>query len=400
MRSRASSRRHLLRGVGALTLLAGAVSAGGGKAMSAAASSPDGDPWTPLLDDPDAVIVDGRLLGERVRILIDTGSAVTVVDAAVAQRLGLKSAGSRSVRGDIGSVTLGAGGDLALWVGGAKLETDRYLVTDFRSIFGSDDGAPHLILGVDVLRNEVLEIDFPARRLALWPRDRFRPGTDAERFAVARSARGQLSIPVVFEGKEPVAAALDLGSTNPLTVSPALAEAQGLLTGRQISSAATGGVDGISISRTVSVATLQVGRTSVQDVPCEVLAKTDPTLAPARLGLPVLERYLFTLDVTGGTLWLRPAPRLLAASFKRDLSGLGLAVQRGHLRVVHVAQGGPAASAGWREGESITAVNGVPIGPDYVTGGLAAWRYGPVGAKAVLRLSDGSERILVLRRYY
>ncbi len=310
MRSGVSSRRHLTLGLGSLALLAGAVSATGDGAMSAAATPKTRAPWTPLLADPDAVIVVGTLLGERVRILIDTGSAATVVDAAAAQRLGLKPARSRTVRGDIGWVALGAGDDLAFDVGGVRLATDRYLVTDFQPIFGSDAGAPHLILGVDALRDEVLEIDFPTRRLALWPRDGFRPASDAARFAVARSARGQLSIPIAFDGKEPVAAALDLGSSNPLTVSPTLAEAQGLLLGRLVSSAATGGIDGISISRTVSVATLQVGQGLLKDVPCEVLARTDSGLVPARLGLPVLERYGFALDVTGGTLWLRPAPAM------------------------------------------------------------------------------------------
>ncbi|WP_394760720.1 aspartyl protease family protein [Phenylobacterium sp.] len=368
--------------------------------MSAPAAPKSSDLWTPLLADPDAVIVTGVLLGERIRVLIDTGSAATVVDAAFAQRVGLKPAGIRSVRGDIGSVALGAGGDLAFEVGGAKLATSRYLVTDFRPIFGADPGAPNLILGVDALKDDVLEIDFPARRLAIWPRDGFQAGTDAERFAVARSARGQLSIPVAFEAKAPVVAALDLGSSNPLTVSPALAEALGLLQGRQVSSAATGGVDGISISRTVSVATLRIGRGLLKDVPCEVLAKTDSSLVPAKLGLPILERYGFALDVTGGTLWLQPAPRLVTAPFQRDLSGLGLAVVADRLRVVHVALGGPAALAGWREGESITAVNGAPIGPDYVAGGLSRWRYGPVGAKVLLSLADGSKRTLVLQRYY
>jgi S1-C subfamily serine protease len=68
--------------------------------------------------------------------------------------------------------------------------------------------------------------------------------------------------------------------------------------------------------------------------------------------------------------------------------------------VVHVAQGGPAALAGWRDGETITAVNGMAIGPDYVARGLAQWRYGPVGAKVELSMSDGSKRTIVLQRYY
>lgn len=45
-------------------------------------------------------------------------------------------------------------------------------------------------------------------------------------------------------------------------------------------------------------------------------------------------------------------------------------------------------------------MNGVPIALDYLTGGAAGWRYGPVGAKALLSLSDGSQRTLVLQRYY
>lgn len=368
--------------------------------MSAPAAPKSGNRWTPLLADPDAVIVTGTVLGERVRVLIDTGSAATMVDAALAERLGLKPAESRGVRGDVDSVTLSAGDTLGFEVGGVKLATDRYFVTDFRPIFGADSGAPHVILGIDVLKDAVLDMDLPARRLAIRPRAGFQPGKDSERFAVARSARGQLFIPIVLEGKAPVVAALDLGSSNPLTVSPALADTLGLLQGRQVSSAATGGIDGISISRTISVSKLQLGQSPLNDVPCEVLAKTDASLVPAKLGMPVLERFGFALDVTGGALWLRPASRLLAAPFQRDLSGLGLALEADRLRVVHVAVGGPAALAGWREGESIIAVNGVKITADYVTGGLARWRYGPEGSRAVLSLSDGSERRLVLQRYY
>jgi predicted aspartyl protease len=400
MHGGARSRRSVLCAGGLLALLTGSASAIGGRSMSEPVTPTPGGPWTPLLGDPDAVIVAGTLLGERVRVLIDTGAAATIVDRPLAQRLGLKTEGIRSVRGDIGSVTLDAGGDLTIQVGGAKVTARRFMVTDLSPIFGAAGGAPNLIMGADALRDVVLEIDFPARRLALWPRLSFAPPPGTERFTVTKSVRGQLAISIALERHAAVAAALDLGSSNPLTVSPGLAEAQGLLQGRQVSSAATGGVDGISISRTVSVATLQVGQSLLKDIPCEVLAKTDATLVPAKLGLPVLERYLFALDVTGSMLWLQPAQRQLGAPFRRDLSGLGLAIEADRLRVVHVAKGGPAALAGWRDGETIAAVNGMAIGPDYVAGGLAQWRYGPVGTKVVLSMGDGSKRTIVLQRYY
>lgn len=369
-------------------------------AVSAPLVPKSGDAWSPLLADPDGVQVAGVVLGEPVRVLIDTGSAATIVDSALTRRLALAAVGSRSVRGDVGSVTLGEGHDLAIEIGARRLRIPHYVVTDFVPIFGTDAGAPNLILGLDALQDVVLEIDFPLRRLALWPRETFTLPSAAKALPVAKSARGQLSVAVALEQHEAVAAAIDLGSSNPLTISPALAEAQGLLQGRPVSSAATGGVDGISISRTVSVATLSVGQTVLKDVPCEVLAKADPSLAPVKLGLPVLERYRLALDAAGGKLWLQPAPSRLAQPFRRDLSGLGLAVEGDRLRVVHVAKGGPAAEAGWREGESIVAVNGAPIRPDYAAGALAGWRYGPAGTTVVLSLAVGSKRNLVLRRYY
>ncbi len=303
------SRRRVLGAMGSFAILAGATA--GGRAIRAPSPTKPRGRWTPLLADPDAVTVMGTMLGGQVRVLIDTGSAATVVDAVLARRLGLSPAGSVGVRGDIGSVALTAGGQLDIDVGNVKLTTTRYLVTDLAPIFGGNAAAPGVILGLDALGDIILDIDFPARRLALWPRNVFQPANDADRLAVTKSARGQLSVVVALEGHGPVAAAIDMGSSNPLTVSPALADVMGLLSGRKVSSAATGGVDGISISRTVSVATLQIGPSLLHDVPCEVLAKTDPTLVQAKLGMPVLERFLFALDVTGETLWLRPSQHLL-----------------------------------------------------------------------------------------
>lgn len=398
MRMRQDSRRGVMGTIASFAALTGASAAFGGHAKPCWAASASKARWAPFLADPDAVMVTGALVGERIRVLIDTGSAATLVDRALANRLGLTTAGSLRVRGDIGSVALSAGDHLSLDISGVKLATSRYLVADFAPIFGAD--APGLILGLDALRNVILDIDFPGRRLIFRPREGFQADKSAQRLDLTRSARGQLAVPVVIEGHDPVAAAIDLGSSNPLTLAPSLADALALLRGRRISSAATGGVDGVSISRTISVTSLQVAGATLRDVPCEVLAKTEPTLFPAKLGLPVLERYRLALDVMGGVLWLGPAPRLLALPFKRDLSGLGLAVEPDRLRVVHVARGGPADLAGWHEGESVLAVNGAPIGPDYVTVGLAGWRYGPVGTKAVLTLSDGTVRTLVLQRYY
>lgn len=235
------TRRALLARMGSMAFATGATLAVAKKATSATVARNPKTLWSTLLPDPDAVMVGGTVQGERLRILIDTGSAMTVVDAALAKRLGLASTGARSVRGDVGSVTLGAGSDLSLDLGGTHFAVERYLVTDFAPIFGADGGSPNVILGIDALRDAILAIDFTARRLAFLPRDAFRPWPGAERFAVTKSLRGQLSLPIVLEGHDPVAAAIDLGSSNPLTVTPALAEAQTLMRGRRISSAATGG---------------------------------------------------------------------------------------------------------------------------------------------------------------
>ncbi len=63
-------------------------------------------------------------------------------------------------------------------------------------------------------------------------------------------------------------------------------------------------------------------------------------------------------------------------------------------------RGGPAETSGWAIGDTICAVGGQPIGPDYTSSPLARWSAGAPGTVVMLTPCSGRPRKLVLRRFY
>jgi C-terminal processing protease CtpA/Prc len=105
------------------------------------------------------------------------------------------------------------------------------------------------------------------------------------------------------------------------------------------------------------------------------------------------------LDPAAGHMLLG-ATRESDAPTLRSTSGLLLALAGERLRVLHVMRGSPAAAAGWREGDSICAVDGTRIGPAYARSPLAGWPAGPAGRTVTLDDCTGTRRTLTLRRFY
>ena len=68
--------------------------------------------------------------------------------------------------------------------------------------------------------------------------------------------------------------------------------------------------------------------------------------------------------------------------------------------MTHVAAGSPAAADGWRVGETIAAIDGQPIGADYIAGPQSRWNTAPAGTAVALSMGDGSQRLLTLGDYY
>jgi C-terminal processing protease CtpA/Prc len=95
-----------------------------------------------------------------------------------------------------------------------------------------------------------------------------------------------------------------------------------------------------------------------------------------------------------------PDAKAIAEPFPHDRSGLSVAYEGDHLRVVSVASGSPGAAGGWKDGDLITAIDGRPIGAGFMGTEQSRWGAGDAGRRVRLTGSDGKVRTLVLQDYY
>ena len=282
-------------------------------------------------------------------------------------------------------------------LGGTSLALTRVLAAPLSSLKETLGRPVSMILGQDAFATKLLEIDLPNRKLSMGERLRTAIPPAFRRIALTRGPRGRRCITVSIEGVA-TPAIFDLGSSNPVMLARGFAARGRFLTDRRLSSAATRTLAGIEVSTTCLLQGLTVAGFSVRDAPAEVFSSWSCRDVPANVGLPIFQDFRMVVDFAGDSLWLARI-REMQTPFKMDRSGLGIALERNCLRVVHVALGSPAEASGWRIAERITAVDGQLIGADYVESGLCQWRYGDPGRVVTLRTPDGRSRHLILSDY-
>ena len=87
-------------------------------------------------------------------------------------------------------------------------------------------------------------------------------------------------------------------------------------------------------------------------------------------------------------------------TFTKDRSGMTLQARDGRLLVLYVADGSPAAAAGWRAGDEIVAINGEAVAALLLPVPSPAGALGRPAEKVVLTKADGSTATIVLADYY
>ncbi len=334
--------------------------------------------------------------------LLDTGASSTVLDSAFAARIGVVAARTIEARGFGGRTTAGVGRDVALGVGAARFEGLAPAILDLSDAARRSGHEIPVIVGEDVFERAVVDVDVPGRTLAFLAPETFEPPPDATRVPLGRA--GYLrTAPVSVEGREEIAASVDLGCGYPLVLQHAYWSRAGLLERRRKSTGLALGVGGVFEQTAATLTAIRFGGVEFPGVPAGFLPVEASTpgarSTPAVLGLPVLARFHLWIDFPHDALHLRPDAARLRSSFARDRLGLTLEAEPGVLRVIHVAAGSPAAAAGFRVGELLAAIDGRAA---------ASWtpperrELGdrPVGTFVTIRLADGTSRRVVLADYY
>jgi len=311
----------------------------------------------PFPDCGKTVLLPVRVNGHEPRLFIlDSGANSMALDNGFADSIGLHPTGTGAGTG------AGAGpvrfrryprDSVEFSIGGVSFRSDRTISVDFSNQPGILGYSVAGLLGTDFFRRVVVEVDYDARFVRLY---------DPAHFS---SPAGAETIPITFDHDVPHVTAR-------LTVAGRPARARRLL----VDSGSEDAVDdslllesrgplrevlgGVGSGQTYKVVFGRIERFELGRFMLENL----PSVAPgvSLIGGEVLRRFRCTFDYTRERLLLVPG-RHLRDAVPEDLSGLTLRLTEDgtRLRIEDVVRGSPAAGAGLRKDEQVTAIDGATV---------------------------------------
>lgn len=336
--------------------------------------------------------------GMKVSAMVDTGAGRTVLDRALAARLGIATRLGFNVAGITADSQGEFADDLKIDIGDLTLTGIKAGVLDLGPLSTQVDDPIGIILGRELFANTRADIDFIDNQIEF-----FDPASPTKiplvpPLRLQQSVRGTPHIPLVIGPGLSIEAGFDIGYNAALLLSPSYADQMGLLRGKRVSTVASQGVEGISVNRVATLDSVRLGDTTIANVPIEIPSSWTRSM-PAVLGLEILKRFHIVTDYPHERAWFSPYRSLIGQPLPKDRSGIGAAPFPEGLLVVHVAKGSPAELAGLMARDQIVAIDGEKIDANYIS---THPRMGtrPSGTAFSLSLSDGRILHLELADYY
>jgi len=366
---------------------------------------PAASAWSPMtLYRGSYIFAAGAVNGTPVELLLDSGAGMTVLDRSFADSLGIATAGEVVARGTVGESSASFAKGLTVRIGPLELMDVTAAVIDLSGIAARLGRPLPVILGKEVFHTLVVDVDYPGERIRFHEPEGFRYEGPGRRLPVHAAEGGHKQIEISVEELPPALVGLDTGAGAALDLFGPYVEEHRLLEGRApVSQGLTGGVGGMASQTLASLKRGEIAGYLLRDVPIGIPQTEKGAFATKRaagnLGTGILKRFHVYFDYAHDCLWLEADPQSIAAPFERNRSGLILDRKDGALEVLLVAPGSPAEAAGWKAGERIAAVDGVPVGDRYLEA-VDRFGTGEEGRTVRLTLEGGGDRSLTLRRYY
>jgi hypothetical protein len=291
--------------------------------------------------------IEARIAKTRLTMLYDTAE-FSAIDPAAMRRAGLTVYPAAAGAEPTARIP-------ELGIGGVTLRHRTVAVRDLSRLTAAEGIAVDGVIGVELARRLVVELDYEGRRMVL-----LRPDT----FVAPPQAT---SIPLVSAGRIPAIAgridgsiatlALDTGSASGLVIGDGFAAAHGFAQKWHAVPAFVGLGGGMQKVGAIGRAgSLELGVLGVAQ-PAAWLSDAVPPATDAILGNELLARYDVILDVGHGHVWLQPN-RLSDAPDEIDRAGMALDGSGGKYVVAAVIPQGPAERAGLRGGDLVEMVGG------------------------------------------
>jgi hypothetical protein len=355
--------------------------------------------WVPFTLTPgNQILFDATLDGRKVSAILDTGVSVTLLarTSAALVPAKVKAGGTAAAIG--GAVPIGWMATGRISFGGVERRGGSVAVAALPAAATGRTEAVDLLVGRDLLAKGALDIDFANRRFRVLPSGRLPFAGATAPLTISRERR-VYETRMTLGTRRLAPVVVDTGDGASVTIAAPEWRAAAL-PGVTSTSAIGFGLAGPLVTDLAIVPSLKLGTLTTGEVELRVEPAGGFSQAigvAGRIGSSFLQHYRVLLDPGAGRMVLRlddPKPPL------RSTSGILLGVAKDRLNVLHVMRGGPAAAAGWRAGETICAIDGVPVPADYAENRMAAWSIGAPGTVVRLKLCGGEERRLTLRRFY
>lgn len=343
--------------------------------------------------------------GHPLQFMLDSGGANILMPAA-AKSAGIQSKGALE-GGGVGkkSVNTGFGKVKDLTLGGKVTLSNQLFgvlpIPGFDWVEGTRfDG----LVGYEVFKRFVVRIDYAAQKLTfMLPKD-FKP------------ADAGTAVPFVFLGHIPGIKGsidgipgefeIDTGSRAGLSLLAPFVKAHDLDSRYKTTPATVvgWGVGGGAHGRVARGGTLMIGSVAVHDPVVELSTATKGAFAEKQvagnIGGAILKHFTVTFDYANQTMYLKPN-KDHGAPMNYDRSGMWINATAAGFVVKALMSGGPAARAGLKVGDVITAVDGKPASGIALSDMRAMLRDDAPGTKVKLAVGHAGKTrsvTLVLRR--
>lgn len=343
------------------------------------------------------IFVRATVNGRPVLAMLDSGASSTVLDRRFASRLGLSQAGDLTGQGAGGSTQYSVVKGLEVQLGDLGWNGGDAVAIDLSAVEKQVDHALPIVLGGELFRDAVVEIDFKRRRIAFHKPSSFRAAPNAHAVALTPAGENQ-AISVLVEGR-PAKLLFDLGNAGAVDLFPRFWEQPGFVGNRRTSTTFAGGVGGMSVQKVTMLRTIALGGATFKEVPSRLEDRQSSLAARSgdldgNIGMGVLSRFHLVVDFPHHRVLFEP-PVDVDTPFRVNHAGLTLQPGSMGSKVLYVAPKSPAAIAGINVGNVIVAVDGRSA-----AGRDGTWQDGPIGRTVRLRLADGQEKTVTLARYF
>jgi hypothetical protein len=314
------------------------------------------------------VIVSARIDGRGpYPFLVDTGGH-NILTPVTAKALGIGSEGHATSGGSGESTTInGYARVSSIEVGGARMGAGVALTLDFSpaDVEGLVLGG---MLGSEFLERYVVEFDYGRKVLTFIDPSHF-TAPDRRRAGTPLAMDFYDHMPQVtgtFEGK-PAVFNLDTGSRADVSITAPFADRGGLrdLYPQGITITDGWGSGGPARSFVVRARRMTLGSVEVPGAIAGLSVAKRGVMADenfdGNVGSGLLKRFVVTFDYGGNQVYLRRLPHPDEDTGRFDRTGMWLNLAWGGMRVMDVAAGSPAAAAGLKTGDLLTAIDGIPV---------------------------------------